>query len=160
MLRILSILLICFSFTALQACKDKTETPEKAATKVEEKEFQPPSAHFDALQIKEWIKRTAARAGEEDKKKAEAAAGRFTSEEIIAGVSVRPIPDYWHDVPADKRSKTIAIMNTSLSKARIEAGLAENLEVLNSTLYLENEKGVIIAASSPDRGTELFEEPQ
>ena len=72
-------------------------------------------------------------------------------------MAVRKIPDYWHNVPANKRSDTVAIMNTSLSRLRIEAGIAEEEGVLNSTIYLENEEGVIIAASSPDRGSELFE---
>ena len=158
MLRFLSILLICFSFLALQGCKEKVEPPKKPVQESEEKEFKPPSGQFDGKQIKEWIKRTASRAGAEDMKKAEAAAGKFSAEELAAGVAVRNMPDYWHDVPADKRSKTIAIMNTGLSKLRIEAGLAEDEEVLNSTLYLENDEGIIIAASSPDRGSELFEE--
>ncbi|MBE9536013.1 MAG: hypothetical protein IMF07_02435 [Proteobacteria bacterium] len=157
MLRILSILLVCFSIITLQACQEKAEPPKEAVQETEEKEFQPPSGHFDGKQIREWIKRTASRAGDEDMKKAEAVAGKFSTEEIVAGVAVRKIPDYWHNVPADKRSNTIAIMNTGLSKIRIEAGIAEGEEVLNSTLYLENDKGVVIAASSPDRGSELFE---
>ena len=158
MLRLLSILLICFSFITLQGCQDKAEPPKEALQELEAEEFQPPSGHFDGKQINEWIKRTAARAGDEDIKKAEAVAGKFSTEEIVAGVAIRKIPDYWHNVPADKRSNTIAIMNTNLSKVRIEAGIAEDKEVLNSTLYLENDKGVVIAASSPDRGSELFEE--
>jgi len=157
MLRILSVLLISFYFLALPACKEKVEPPKEAVQETEKKEFLPPSGQFDGSQIREWIKRTASRAGDEDMKKAEALAGKFSAEELLAGVAVRKMPDYWHDVPGDKRSKTIAIMNTGLSKVRIEAGLAENEEVLNSTLYLENEEGVIIASSSPDRGSELFE---
>ncbi len=161
MLRFISILLICFSFLTVQACQEKLEsakeTVQETVQETEKKDSQPPSGNFDSKQINEWIKRTASRAGDEDIKKAEAVAGKFSTEEIIAGVAVRKIPDYWHNVPANKRSNTIAIMNTGLSKVRIEAGIAEEEGVLNSTIYLENEEEVIIAASSPDRGSELFE---
>lgn len=160
MLRNLYVFLICFSFLALQGCQEKLEAPEKpvqGTEQKEEKDFQPPSGQFDGKQINDWIKRTAARAGGEDMKKAEAVAGKFSAEEIVAGVAVRKIPDYWHNVPAGQRSKTIAIMNTSLSKLRIEAGLAEDMEALNSTLYLENNEDIIIASSNPVKGSELFE---
>ena len=47
-------------------------------------------------------------------------------------------------------------MNTAFSRARIEAGYAENVEVLNSTMYMEDESEKIIAVSDSTRGTQIL----
>lgn len=140
----------------VSACKGKVEEDVEKTATVKDAPLPQALGPHSAGDIREWIESEAAKADAESIKRAEEVAGKFTKEEILAGIAVRPKPGYWDNVSFDDRLKTVSIMNTGFSKARIEAGLAEDVEVLNSTLYIEGEEGNIIAVSTPEAGARLY----
>jgi len=133
--------------------KEKTERP---ATEKKKEILLPSLGPHNSEDIRNWIKKTSSKAGPDILKKAEGIESKFTAEEIVAGMAVRLKPDYWENVSDSDKLKTLSIINTSLSKARIQAGLAEDVKVLNSTLYIEDEKGRIIAVSTPKTKARFF----
>lgn len=149
-------------FPALMTgCKGKVEE-EPSEVKVGEvleeisKPAPPEIGPHGAGDIRKWIESEAKKADAETIKEAEKVAGKFTAEEIVAGMAVRPIPDYWGNIPEEDKLKTVSIINTGLSKARIEAGLAEDADVFNSTIYITDKNDRIIAVSAPESGTHLY----
>lgn len=154
LLTTLTVLIVAFS-----GCKSKVEekhSPPAVEKKTENKEQIPPFGPHKAVDIRRWVEKAIKDADPELLKKAEAVEGKYTAGEIVAGMAIRPKPDYWDNLSRESKIKTISIMNTSLSQARIEAGFAEESDKLNSNLYLEEEDGQIIAVSEPVRGAHLF----
>jgi hypothetical protein len=109
-----------------------------------------------AEDIRGWIEKIAKDADPEDLKKAEKVADKFSAAEIVAGMAVRPKPGYWETASELDKLKTLSILNTKLSQVRIDAGLADDPGVLNSSLYLETDGGKIIAANTQEKGSQLF----
>ena len=150
----ISIAIIFFSSLGCQNKADEGEKHETAKVNTEEKDsVQYPRS---GSELKKWITDAEKKAGGDTLKKLEGFTKKFSAGEIIRGVAVRPKPAYWDKVSNEEQLKTLSIMNTSFSKARIEAGYAENVEVLNSTMYLEDESEKIIAVSDSTRGTKLL----
>ena len=141
-------------------CQDKTEKLEKAeqkeAAKTEVKDKDSVQYPHSATDLKKWINDAGEKADKDTLKKLKKFTAKFSAGEIIRGIAVRPLPDYWDKVSTKDKLKTLSIMNTGFSKARIEAGYAENVEALNSTLYLEGETEKIIAVSDSSRGAQIL----
>lgn len=150
-----TILLIVLSITFL-GCKGKIEDEAEVEEPQQVEADLPLAFPHKAEDIRKWISNIAADAYPGAMEKAEEVAGKFSAEEIVAAIAVKPKPDYWDDVPEEKKLKTVSIMNTTFSKLRIKAGLAEDENVLNSTLYIEDKDGMIIAVSDPQSGTLLY----
>lgn len=131
--------------------------PEGASSVNVETSKSPIIGPHKAGDIRKWIADLESKASEEALKKVEGFAGKFTAGEIISGLAVRPVPDYWEKVDEAARLKTVSIMNTGFSKIRIKAGLAEDSGKLNSSLYLEDKEGNIIAVSDKLTGPSLYD---
>ena len=139
------------------ACQNKAEeAKEKETAKAETEKKDTVQYPRSGAQLKKWIKDAESKADKETIKKLEEFTKKFSAGEIIRGIAVRAKPDYWDKVSPEEQLKTLSIMNTSFSKARIEAGFAENVEVLNSTMYMEDEGEKIIAVSDSMRGTKIL----
>lgn len=141
-------------------CQGKPEKAEEAkqkeTAKVETEKKDPVQYPRSGAQLKKWIKDAENKADKDTLKKLEVFTKKFSAGEILRGIAVRPKPDYWDKVSAEEQLKTLSIMNTTFSKTRIEAGFAENVEVLNSTMYMEDEGEKIIAVSDSMRGTKIL----
>ena len=147
----LMISLTLFVFSGF-GCQDKADKVEK--TGIEKKDsVQYPHSSTD---LKKWISDAGGKANKDTLKKLEGFTEKFSVGEIIRGIAVRPLPDYWDKVSDKDKLKTLSIMNTGFSKARIDAGYAEDVEALNSTLYLEDETEKIIAVSDSIRGAQIL----
>lgn len=147
----------------LSGCKGKVEEAEKKTPEVKSEKAVKPEGEkvvgmgsHTADDIRRWIEKIAKDADPEDLKKAEKMADKFSAAEIIAGLAVRPKPEYWDTVSEQDKLKTVSILNTKLSQVRIDAGLADEPGALNSNLYLEADEGKIIAASTLEEGSQLF----
>ena len=146
----------------LSGCGDKPG--EKAAEKSEEvakaeKPSPPVLGPHGANDVKKWIKDAEDKADKEMLEKLKGNTAKFSAGELLLGIAVRPKPDFWGNVTEKEKLKTIAIMNTNFSKARIDAGMEEGSGVLNSTMYIEDDKGNIIAVSDKEKGEHLLETP-
>ena len=144
-------------------CKGKVEEAEKKTPEVKSEKAAEPEGEkamgmgsHSADDIRGWIENIAKDADPEDLKKAEKVADKFSAAEIVAGMAVRPKPDYWETASELDKLKTLSILNTKLSQVRIDAGLADDPGVLNSSLYLEADGGKIIAANTQEKGSQLF----
>ena len=137
-------------------CKGKVE--EKTATEKTSEAAREETKQYprSAPEVKQWVEAAEAKADKKTLETLKPFTGKFSAGEILRGVAVRPRPDYWEKVSDEDKKKTLAIMNTAFSKVRIEAGQAENVEVLNSTLYLEDGAGTIVAVSEPRQGSQLL----
>lgn len=151
---------ITLSFFIGFGCQGKPEKVEKAeqkeTAKVETEKKDPVQYPRSGVELKKWINDAEKRADKDILKRLEEFTKKFSAGEILRGIAVRPKPDYWDKVSAEEQLKTISIMNTAFSKARIEAGFAENVEILNSTMYMEDEGEKIIAVSDSMRGTQIL----
>ena len=151
---------ITLSIFIVVGCQDKAEkvkeAEQKETVKVETEKKDSVQYPRSGVELKKWIDDAEKRADKDILKKLEEFTNKFSAGEIIRGTAVRSKPDYWDKVSAEEQLKTLSIMNTAFSKARIEAGYAENLEVLNSTMYMEDESEKIIAVSDSMRGTQIL----
>lgn len=151
---------ITLSFLIGFGCQGKPEKVEKAdqkeTAKVETEKKDSVQYPHSGSELKKWINDAEKRADKDTLKKLEGFTTKFSAGEIIRGTAVRSKPDYWDKVSAEEQLKTLSIMNTAFSKARMEAGFAENVEVLNSTMYMEDESEKIIAVSDSTRGTQIL----
>ncbi len=154
MFLLITITLFILSSFGCQDKADKVEQKEAAKAETEKKDsVQYPHS---ATELKKWINDAEKKADKDTLKKLENFTDKFSAGEIIRGIAVRPLPDYWGNVSDKDKLKTLSIMNTGFSKARISAGYAENIEALNSTLYLEDETEKIIAVSDSSRGAQIL----
>ena len=151
---LIAITLLTFSGFGCQ--KKAEEAKQKETAKVETEKKDSVQYPRSGSELKKWISDAEKRADKDTLKKLEGFTKKFSAGEIIRGIAVRPKPDYWDKVSAEEQLKTLSIMNTSFSKARIEAGFAENVEILNSTMYMEDEGEKIIAVSDSMRGTKIL----
>ncbi len=151
---LITIILFILSGFGCQDKADKIEQKEAVKIKTEKKD----STQYphSATDLKKWINDAGEKADKDTLKKLEKFTAKFSAGEIIRGIAVRPLPDYWEKVSDKDKLKTLSIMNTGFSKARIDAGYAENIEALNSTLYLEDETEKIIAVSDSNRGAQIL----
>ena len=156
---LLLILITLFVFSNF-ACQNKTDTAEKAeqkeVTKTEVKDKNSAQYPHSATELKKWINDAGEKADKDTLKKLEKFTAKFSAGEIIRGIAVRQLPDYWDKVSVKDKLKTLSIMNTGFSKARIDAGYAESIEALNSTLYLEDKTEKIVAVSDSSRGAQIL----
>ena len=153
-LLLITIILFILSGFGCQDKTDKVEQKEAAKAKTEKKDsVQYPHS---ATELKNWINDAGEKADKDSLKKLEKFTTKFSAGEIIRRIAVRPLPEYWDKVSNEDKLKTLSILNTKFSKARIDAGYAENVEALNSTLYLEDEAEKIIAVSDSSRGAQIL----
>lgn len=154
---IISITLLIFSSFACQNKADKAEKAEQKETaKTEAVDKDSVQYPHSATDLKKWINDAGEKADKDILKKLEKFTTKFSAGEIIRGIAVRSLPDYWDKVSDKDKLKTLSIMNTGFSKARIDAGYAEDVEALNSTLYLEDETEKVIAVSDSKRGPKIL----
>jgi len=151
-------LFLTFFSLALSGCtgkvEEKTSVEESKVSK--EKKEQLISHPRYSKELKKWIDEGESRLSDVKFKKIKAHAGKYSPGEIVRGYAVRPKPSYWDNLSDKDKLMTISIMNTGLSQARIDTGYAKKTETLNAILYLEDEKGKIIAVSHKDLGGQLF----
>lgn len=149
-------MLVCSSF-ACQSKTDKVEkTEQKEAAKAEVKSKSSIPFPHSVIDLKQWIGAAEKSADKDTLKKLEKFTDKFSAGEIIKGIAVRPLPDFWEKISDNEKLKTLSIMNTAFSKARIDAGYAEDVEALNSNLYLEDETEKIIAVSDSNSGSKIL----
>lgn len=154
---IISIILFIFSSFGCQGKGEKVEKAEQKETAtVETKKKNSVKYPHSGTEIKSWIENAEKKANKDVLKKLEEFTQKYSAGEIILGIAVRPKPGYWDKTSTEKQLKTLSIMNTGFSKVRIKAGYAENVEVLNSTMYIEDETEKIIAISESNRGTQIL----
>ena len=146
------ILFITFIPLLVTSCKGKEDEVAKEEEVVLHRPEPNPIGPHKAEDIKKWALDAEAKASEATLSNLTGIRSKYSTGEIIIGVAVRTKPDYWDKASDKDKLQTISIMNTNFSKVRINAGLAENVEVLNSTLYLEDGEGKIIAVSDPEKG--------
>lgn len=155
----LFITIILFALSGF-GCQDKPDKADKAeqkeAAKAETEKKDSVQYPHSATELKKWINDAGEKADKDTLEKLEKFTAKFSAGEIIRGIAVRPLPDYWDKVSDKDKLKTLSIMNTGFSKARINAGYAENVEALNSTLYLEDEAEKIIAVSESGLGAQIL----
>lgn len=152
----LLITITLFVFSSF-ACQNKTdEVEQKKAAEVEAEKKDSVQYPHSATDLKKWINDAGEKADKDTLEKLKKFTAKFSAGEIIRGIAVRPLPDYWGKVSDKDKLKTLSIMNTGFSKARIDAGYAEKVEAFNSTLYLEDKNEKIIAVSDSSRGTQIL----
>ena len=155
--------LLTFSFSACTEKQGevKPEKGEEKTVKAEETLPAPQIGPHTGGDVKKWVSDIGAAADPELLKKIEPFTKKFTAGELIAGIAARPINPQWNKLTEEQQLKTLAIMNTNFSKTRVDAGIievfkSEGEKTFNSTLYLEDDKGNIVAVSDPQKGSYIF----
>ena len=150
---LLMALIICVALPVVEGCKGKAE---KENTKEEAALTPPDLGPHSMINVKGWIAAAGKDADAATIEKLREHTGKYSAGEIISGMAVRKVPDYWNNVSRDEKIRTVDILNTSFSKLRIKAGFAEEAQTFNSTLYMEDEEGTFVAVSDKDKGTFLI----
>ncbi len=159
---LLPLVFILFSFSACTEKQEEVELEKVKEEKATEAEATPPQiGPHTGVEIKKWVGDLEKTADPGLLMKLDPFTKKFTAGELIAGIATRPVKSHWNNLTEEQQLKTLAIMNTNFSKIRIEAGLIEIVKpegenILNSTLYLEDETGNLVAVSDATQGNHIL----